>query len=263
MRDGLTVARAQLAKALVREAGELAQRLRVSGLSVHRKSDRDYCSNADIEVEQWLVERLTHAFPQDAVFAEESSKSISDDGTWVIDPIDGTTNFLCGSDLWCVSVGWLYQGVRELGVVYAPDRNELYSAMRGGGSFLGPGRIDATASLRCPRTVLVGHSERTPLEAYLGFLRSSLAAGFEHRRIGSAALGLTWTARGWASAFFEAHLNAWDSAAGLLICEEAGCALAGEMAQSTPKDGGPVLTAHPSLLQEIPAALAGLSCASA
>lgn len=248
VRDQVT-ARFELAKSMVRDAGLLAQSLRQESLAVSVKGRQDFVTNADLAVEARLVEAIGESFPGDAIHAEETQKTATMESTWIIDPIDGTTNFANCLDLWAISVAFALEGRLEFGVIYAPDRNELYAAARGEGATLNglPMKIDEASDQHS--LILLGRSNRTDHEDYLHLVDRITRSDYDYRRLGSAAVSLAFVARGLASATYEAHLNSWDCCAGLVICSEAGCRSA--FSDVSLIDGGPVLVAHPGCLDEM------------
>lgn len=205
------------------KAGQMAHAFRQTNLDIDVKGPQDFVTNADIQVEAMLVDLLKTAFPDDQVFAEENSKDTKGDGIWVIDPIDGTTNYACGSDYWAVSVAWMWRGRVELGAIYAADRNELLVARRRRGAFLNGRKLTSLEHSNLVTPLYHGYSNRTSHADYLKLLARLKNAGLSDRKLGSAALGLAHVARGDACAFYEKHLNSWDCMAGLLICAETGC----------------------------------------
>lgn len=231
--------RFEFIKQAVYQAGQLALSLRNSDLQVQSKGVMDFVTNADLQVEEKLVEMIAKAFPQDSIFAEEQAKDGAEQeaqkhGVWVIDPIDGTTNYAIGSSLWAVSIAWMLNGEVVLGAIYAADRNEVFSAWTGRGAFLNGRVLQSEAALSDdggeqesqPSDLLPvyhGWSARTDFARYIDLIKGLNEIGLHDRKIGSAALSLVHVARGDAGAFYEAHLNSWDCLAGLLICQEAGC----------------------------------------
>ena len=241
-------ARFQLAQTAVRAAGSLARSVRQSSLAVSVKGRQDFVTNADVAVEDRLVEAIRSSFPDDGILAEESHGTAEGEKTWIIDPIDGTTNFANGLDLWAISVGFALEGRIEFGVIYAPDRDELYAAMRGRGASLNGVSMRADAPSGRHGLILLGRSNRTASAGYLELVGRIAKSDYDYRRLGSAALSLALVARGLSSAYYEAHLNSWDCAAGLVICCEAGCRSGFPQVDLT--DGGPVLIARPDFLEE-------------
>lgn len=207
---------------LIRQLGTRAQELRDAGLQVDKKARQDFVSQADVFVEQEIKAWLETHRPEDGFLGEESGLRAGKQGTWVIDPIDGTTNYILGMDYWCISLAWVSQGVLELGIIYAPDRNEFFFARRGEGAFLNDRRL----ALRepDPETVVIGmgRSSRAPAANYARMLERVIDAGIEYRRFGAGALMLAHVAAGQVHAYYEAHMNSWDALAGILLIVEAG-----------------------------------------
>ncbi|MCY4488134.1 MAG: inositol monophosphatase [Deltaproteobacteria bacterium] len=245
-RNPLT-SRFELAQAVVREVGSLARSLRQSSLVVSEKGKQDWVTNADLAVEARLLEAIRGAFPCDAILAEETLGTAEEgERLWIIDPIDGTTNFAEGLDLWAISVGFAMKGRIEFGVIYAPDRDEFYVAARGEGASLNGVPMKVGDAAEHHSLILLGRSNRTDHAAYLDLVDRIARSDHDYRRLGSAALSLALVARGLAGAYYEAHLNSWDFAAGLVICDEAGCRSA--FAEVDLARGGPVLVARPGFL---------------
>ena len=246
VRDPLT-SRFDLARTIVGEAGSLAQSLRQSSLVVSAKGKQDWVTNADLAVEARLVAAIRRAFPDDAILAEETQGTAEEgECLWIIDPIDGTTNFAEGLDLWAISVGFAMKGRIEFGVIYAPDRDEMYVAARGKGATLNGVPMKAGDASARHNLILLGRSNRTDHAAYLNLVDRIVRSDHDYRRLGSAALSLALVARGVAGGYYEAHLNSWDCAAGLVICDEAGCRSG--LSDIDLIRGGPVLVAHPGFL---------------
>ncbi len=237
-----------LAQAMAGEAGSLALTLRQSTLAISGKGRQDWVTNADLAVEARLVEAIREAFPEDGVLAEETHGSAEGEKLWIIDPIDGTTNFAEGLDQWAISVGFAMEGRLEFGVIYAPDRDEMYAAARGQGATLNGVPMKAGAASDWHHLFLLGRSNRTDHAAYLSLVDRIVRSEHDYRRLGSAALSLALVARGSAGAYYEAHLQSWDCAAGLVIGHEAGCRSAFPDVDLI--RGGPVLLAHPGFLDD-------------
>jgi myo-inositol-1(or 4)-monophosphatase len=225
-------ARFAAAQVLAREAGALAIALRggpAAAFGIETKSVLDFATEADRAVERLVIERLGKRFGDD-VLGEEygSQKSVaSDSGTigerlWVVDPIDGTFNFIHGLNVWCVSLAFLVGGEIELGIVYNPASNEMFAARRGRGAFLNGERIGVSATRHAAPLIEIGCSNRRPVAAYLGLVGRVFAAGCEFRRLGSGALGLASVATGRTDGYLELHINSWDVLAGIVLVREAG-----------------------------------------
>jgi myo-inositol-1(or 4)-monophosphatase len=210
-----------------RSAGNLILRHmgKLDSLSVFEKSRQDYASEVDAQAEAEIIRELRRAFPDYAVLGEESGAMGSGRFTFVIDPLDGTSNFLRGLPHFCVSIALCEGGEPVHGVIFDPLRNELFTASRGAGAVLNDKKIrvadrkDLTGAL-----LITGFPprERARLAPQLDCLRGLLAEAEDVRRTGSAALDLAYVACGRADAYFEAGVKPWDIAAGMLLVREAG-----------------------------------------
>jgi myo-inositol-1(or 4)-monophosphatase len=208
-------------------AGKIINRasLDLDLLNVRSKRENDFVSEVDQTAEQAIIETLLSAYPKHAVLAEESGAAGDSEYQWVIDPLDGTTNFLHGFPQYAVSIALLYKGQLTHGVVYDPARNELFTASRGRGAYLNDRRIRVSKRDKL-KSALIGTGfpfrDFTHLDAYVGMFRDLVQHTAGLRRPGSAALDLAWVAAGRTDGFFEIGLNAWDIAAGCLLILEAG-----------------------------------------
>lgn len=207
---------------LIRQLGTKAQELRDAGLQIESKGRQDFVSEADVFVEAELKKWLGEQFPQDGFLGEESGLVGGDAGVWVLDPVDGTTNFILGMDYWCISLAYVKANNIELGIIYAPDRQEFFFARRGAGAFLNGQRL--TLQEPAPDAVVIGmgRSSRAPVTRYTQAIESLLNDGMEYRRFGAGALMLAQVATGQIHAYYEEHINSWDVLAGLLLITEAG-----------------------------------------
>jgi myo-inositol-1(or 4)-monophosphatase len=248
------VERAQCAEATIRQAGKLAAdfyRSR-SELSIERKGIQDLVSEADRAAEELIVAELTRQFPEDGFLGEERGLRREGKRIWVVDPIDGTDNFLRGIPLWCVSIGFVVDRQSVIGLIYNPVTDEMFSATKGGGAFLNgePIRVSATTEIERAR-VCVGFSYRRPVAPHVRVLKALLDAHCEYSRLGSGALGLAYTAAGSFEAYWEYHINAWDVAAGLVIVAEAGGVTNDFLAGDAMKTGREILSSTPALAPQI------------
>jgi myo-inositol-1(or 4)-monophosphatase len=213
-----------------------------------------------------MVERefraiIAEAFPGDAVMGEEQGGGTSE-RLWIIDPIDGTSNFARGDRQWCVSIGFVLNGRPELGLIHAPALGEMWLARRGGGATLNgqPIRAALTSDLR-RSTVECGWSTRRPLEDYLGIVMRLYGAGSSVKRSASGALGVAHVANGRTDGYVETHINSWDVAAGLVIAAEAGCRTNAFCSGNWVTEGNPILVAAPGVAEAI-SAIAGMALAA-
>lgn len=242
--------RLDLACSLAREAGALAREMRrQQGAGfVAEKGPQDFVTAADQAVETLLRERLLAAFPEDGFLGEEGGRHMNGPYNWVVDPIDGTTNYLRGLPEWGISIGCIHGSELVLGVIYLPDLDRMASGLSGAGAFLDGQRVDLTTQAETgSRLGILGHSDRVSLQSHLDSIEGLLGDGFDYRRQGSACFGLLAVMAGWADFYFEAHLNPWDAMAGLLLVQEAGGTVSyGDMPSFLDR-GHPVLAAHPRL----------------
>ena len=214
-----------LAVDLARKAGDLALSMH-SGLQGHdtKSTPTDVVTEADRACEALLVDGILSARPDDGILGEEGASSPGTSGVrWVVDPIDGTVNYLYGLPQWCVSIGVEVDGVTEVGVVFDPPKDELWVAVRGRGALLDDRPLRCTAVTELSQTmVATGFSydvRRRSVQAEQ--LSTVLPLVRDVRRLGSGALDLCSVAAGRIDAYYEQGLNPWDMSAGLLIAAEA------------------------------------------
>jgi len=214
-----------------RNAGDIITRYvdRIDTLKIGTKQHNDFVSEVDQLAEQEIINSLKKAYPDHAILAEESGShnDTEDDArpTWIIDPLDGTTNFLHGFPQFAVSIAMKQDNQLQVGVVYDPMRQELFTAIKGGGARLNDRRIRMN-----PNTKLEGSLIGTGfpyyrydyLDQYMDTLKEVITKTAGVRRPGSAALDLAHTAAGRFDGFWEFNLQAWDNAAGALMVQEAG-----------------------------------------
>jgi myo-inositol-1(or 4)-monophosphatase len=210
-----------------RRAGAIINRATndLDRLTVHTKRENDFVSEVDRQAEQVIIETILAAYPKHAILAEESGAVGESEYQWIIDPLDGTTNFLHGFPQYSVSIALAHKGQLNQAVVYDPARNELFTASRGGGAFLDERRIRVSRREKLSDALIgTGFPFRdfTHLDAYTAMFRDLVQKTSGLRRPGSAALDLAWVAAGRTDGFFEIGLNAWDIAAGCLLILEAG-----------------------------------------
>lgn len=216
--------RFELMISVARAAGDIAHSyfVRRSELLVEEKGVQDLVSVADREVEAFIRTQLAAKFPEDTFLGEEGGGDASA-SMWVVDPIDGTTNFLRGLPHYGVSIAYVKDGVTELGCVFAPELSELYSARRGGGAQLNEQPLHVSKTSQFSSALVgLGYSKKTPPDIYVEMISELLARDALYRLLGSGALMICQVAAGRVDAFFEAKLSAWDALAGLLIVREAG-----------------------------------------
>lgn len=210
-----------------RNAGRILLRNfeRVDQLNVSAKSPNDFVSEVDQSAEQAIIRELRSKYPDHAILAEESGAHPGNEYRWIIDPLDGTTNYLHGFPQFSVSIALMYRNRLEHAVVYDPLREEMFTASRGEGALLNDRKIRVSA-----RTSLEGallgtgfpYREQAHLDTYLGMFKALIADTAGIRRPGSAALDFAYVAAGRLDGFWELGLSPWDIAAGALLVQEAG-----------------------------------------
>jgi len=214
------------ARAIATEAGTMALTYfhRWAELTIEIKGHQDFVSEADRNVELAVRAKLAAAFPEDAIVGEEGAPTVGTSGyTWVIDPIDGTTNFINGIPQWCVIIACVYQGQVVIGVVHDPVHDALHHAVLGGGAWCNdrPIRCSAKTSLH-EGSLGIGFSGRTSAEGIKRLIGLCCDAGTVFWRNGSGGLSLAYVASGRILGYAEEHMNAWDFMAGYLLVSEAG-----------------------------------------
>jgi len=256
--------RFDFACAIIKDAGALALEYfdRFETLKVKSKGVQDMASEADIETEKLIEQAVAATFSGDAFLGEEGADSFEvqpGKGTWIIDPIDGTQPFVNGIASWCVAIAFVEGGRIQIGVVFDPNRDELFAAKLGGGATMNGRAISpSTATSLVDGLVSVGYSNRvTPEDTLEPLTRLMHAQGMYHRS-GSGALSLAYVAAGRLIGYFEPHMNSWDFAASALIVEEAG----GTINDCLPDEqamikGGLVLAAAPGVYDELTRVLLG------
>lgn len=241
-----------------REAGKiqiLAFRDR-SQLQISNKAAGDYVTQVDKECEQVIVETLKTAYPSHAFLGEESGESGKEGAefTWVIDPLDGTTNFIHGIPQFAVSIALLKDGLPLHAVVYHPIANELFTATKGKGAFLDSRRIRVSGCLTMQDALLATgfpFREGDDYDAYLKTMKAMMEKTCGLRRIGSAALDLCWTACGRFDGYWEKGIKIWDIAAGALIAREAGAFVTDFTGEGGYLKKGEIIAATPKVFPEM------------
>ncbi len=212
-----------------RKAGNIISRATrdLDLIKVETKRRNDFVTEVDRAAESAIIEELRRAYPDHAILAEESgeSKAARMEYCWIIDPLDGTTNFIHGVPQYCVSIGLKHKDVITQGVVFDPVKNELFTATRGGGAYLNDKRIRVS---KCDKlaNALIGTGfpfrDGQDLDRYMAMFKAVTQATVGVRRPGAAALDLAYVAAGRFDGFWEMGLSPWDIAAGSLLIQEAG-----------------------------------------
>lgn len=237
-----------------RNAGDLIQRssLNIEKLTVDQKSRNDYASEVDRAAEQEIIKVIRTAFPDHGILAEESGETKGNDYTWIIDPLDGTTNFLHGFPHYAVSIALKNKNKLEIGVIYDPTRDELFTAERGGGAMLNNRRIRVTKQ-NTMRGALIGtgfpFKTMENIEPYLGMFKAVCADAAGIRRAGAAALDMAYVACGRLDAYWEIGVKEWDIAAGVLLVQEAGGVATDFSFNDKYLQSGNIITGNPKMHQ--------------
>ncbi|HTW37547.1 MAG TPA: inositol monophosphatase family protein [Steroidobacteraceae bacterium] len=244
-----------------RRAGEVIVRslTRLEGIQVSAKGRNDFVSEIDRAAEREIIAVIRRSHPHHAFLAEESGTSGSGDTVWIIDPLDGTTNFLHGFPTFAVSIACQHKGRLEHAVVYDPMRQELFTASRGAGAHLDNHRIRVSRQ-RTLESALVAtgfpyRANLKYLDAYLAMLKTAMQTAAGVRRPGAASLDLAYVAAGRVDAFWEIGLSAWDTAAGTLLIQEAG-GRTGTLVGGEYRQGGNIVAGTPKVYAALIEALA-------
>ena len=245
-----------------RKAGGIINRASfdLDKLTVRSKRKNDFVSEVDHAAEEAIIGVLREAYPAHGFLAEESGEKNADaEYVWVIDPLDGTTNFLHGFPQYCVSIALLHKSKPQQAVVYDPNRNELFTATRGSGAFLNDRRIRVTRTDRLD-SALVGtgfpfRELENNLHRYVTMMKTMMRGTAGIRRAGAAALDLAWVAAGRMDAFWEIGLSPWDMAAGALLVREAGGLVSDFDGEDKYLDKGEIVAANAKVFSAMLAAL--------
>ncbi|WP_133598043.1 inositol monophosphatase family protein [Tepidicella xavieri] len=214
-----------------RAAGTLINRasLDIESVRVSAKQTNDFVTEVDHAAEQAIIETLLGAYPDHGIWAEESGrregKGRDRHHVWIIDPLDGTTNFIHGFPVYCVSIALMVEGRIEQAVVYDPTRNDLFCATRGRGAYLNDRRIRVAKRTQLRDCLISTGFPFRPgdhFQTFMQMLQDIMPRVAGVRRPGAAALDLAYVAAGFADGFFETGLSPWDVAAGALLVTEAG-----------------------------------------
>ncbi|BEV72085.1 MULTISPECIES: inositol monophosphatase family protein [unclassified Paludibacterium] len=241
-----------------RRAGNVIQRasMNVDTIRVERKKHNDFVSEVDRAAEQTIIETILEAYPKHAILAEESgAKGVGQaEYEWIIDPIDGTTNFIHGHTQYAVSIALAHKGQIQQGVVYDPNRNDLFTASRGVGAFLNDRRIRVgkrTNLNECVISTGFPVVDQSYIDTYLGMLKDVIGRTAGVRREGAAAIDLCNVACGRVDGFWEFNLKPWDIAAGSLIIQEAGGIVTDMKGEQEWFESGDIVAASPKVLAQL------------
>jgi len=239
-----------------RRAGTIINRASIDleRLSVARKGPRDYVTEADRASEEAIVEVLRTAYPDHAVLGEEYGLQGPEQAEfqWIIDPLDGTTNFIHGLPTYAVSIALLHRGQVTQAVVYDPSRNELFTASRGGGTFLNDRRVRVSGRTRFAEALMGAYWPGSTNPGMGGGRFAAMAEGCSGvRRMGATVLDLAYVASGRLDGFCGVNLKPWDLAAGSLLVLEAGGLIADFDGEQGWMDSGNVLAGSPKIFTQM------------
>jgi len=239
-----------------RRAGNIINRAaqNLDILTVTQKTANEFVSEVDREAEQAIIKILVGAYPNHSILAEESGAAGVSEYQWIIDPLDGTTNFLHGFPQYGVSIGLMHKGVLTQGVVYDPTRNDLFTASRGCGAYLNDRRIRVSKRRQLDQS-LIGTGfpfrEFTLADDYLRIFRDMIRNTAGVRRAGSAALDLSYVAAGRLDGFWEFGLKPWDMAAGVLLITEAGGLVSDLAGDDNYMESGNLVCGNPKIFTQL------------
>ena len=243
-----------------RDAAEIIQfgARNLDRLSIDSKGPGDFVTEIDRRAEETIVDTLLGAYPNHGIIAEEGSGDTrgnsQSDHIWIIDPLDGTTNFLHGLPTYCVSIALQVDGKLTQAVIYDPNRNDLFTSSRGAGAFMNNRRIRVSKTLKL-RDALIGTGfpfrDGAAFDEYVIQFKKLMPKTAGLRRPGSAALDLAYVAAGFYDGFWEMKLSPWDMAAGALLIMEAGGLVTGIDGEDSYMDSGAIVAATPKIFPEL------------
>ena len=227
---------------------------RLETIDVEQKGLNDYVSLVDKQAEQAIIETIRHAYPDHAIMAEESGVSGESEYEWIIDPLDGTTNYLHGYPVFSISIALRHKGVLEQAVVFDPTRDELFTASRGKGAHLNSRRIRVSQTPNFSRA-LIGtgfpYKDMQYMQPWLKSFQMLAPHVSGIRRAGSAAIDLAQVACGRFDGFWEYGLQPWDMAAGVLLIKEAGGIVSDTNGKHDYLQSGHIIAANPKLFKKL------------
>lgn len=251
----MTSERLEFTKDLALKAGELGLTYfrRLDELTISAKGHQDLVSEADRDVETLVRDEIAKAYPDDGILGEEHGRVHGTTGyTWVIDPIDGTANFVTAIPQWCVIIACVKDGQVDLGVIHDPVAKETFWAERGKGAFVNGKPMKPSPSKSLSNGSLgVGFNGRTRAEDAVNCITDLIAQGGVFFRNASGGLMLAYAASGRLIGYVESHMNAWDCLAGMLMAEEAGGMVAPYDAEDALDNGARVVVGAPGVFDTV------------
>ena len=242
-----------------RAAGAIINRaaLDVEAVRISQKQVNDFVTEVDHASEDAIIDTLLNAYPGHGIHAEESGTTRGNpqsDHVWIIDPLDGTTNFIHGFPVYCVSIALAVKGRIEQAVIYDPTRNDLFTATRGRGAFLNERRIRVSKRTRLPECLIstgFPYRKGDDFQGYLRMMADVMQRTAGLRRPGAAALDLAYVAAGHTDGFFETGLKPWDLAAGSLLITEAGGLIGNFSGEAGFLEQGECLAGNPRVFAQL------------
>ena len=242
-----------------RTAGSIINRaaLDIESVRISQKKANDFVTEVDHAAERIIIDTLLSAYPGHGIWAEESGRTMGakdSDYVWIIDPLDGTTNFIHGLPVYCVSIALAVKGKVEHAVVYDPTRNDLFTASKGRGAFLNERRIRVSKRNQLKESLISTGFPFRPgddFNRYLAMMGEVMQRTAGLRRPGAAALDLAYVAAGFTDGFFETGLKPWDVAAGSLLITEAGGLIGNFVGEADFMDQGECLAGNPRVFAQL------------
>ncbi|HMT02122.1 MAG TPA: inositol monophosphatase family protein [Burkholderiales bacterium] len=239
-------------------AGNLIQHesRNISSIKIEKKGHNNYVTELDKKAEKTIISIIKKAFPNHNILAEESGEEKNDsEYTWIIDPIDGTTNFMHNNPQYCVSIALKHLNKITHAVVFDPNRNDLYKAEIGKGAYLNDQRIRVTNTSNIQDSLIATGFptyDMSQIDKYLLIFKDMLLNTTGQRRFGSAALDLAYVAAGYLDGFWEFNLKPWDIAAGFLLVKEAGGMVTDfQEKQDFWQNGGNIIAANSKIIKQM------------
>lgn len=241
----------KFAVSVAEDAGVLASSYfrKRDGLVVDQKGAQDWVSEADREVEIFIRKKISDAFPDDGIIGEEHDAKVGSSGfDWVIDPIDGTTNFVTGIPAWTIVLAVVSDGQTQIGVIHDPNIGETFVAQKERGATMNGQAISVASDVELDSgTVAVGYSNRVDAANVVPVISALVDRGTLYHRNASGALSLAYVAAGRLLGYVEEHMNAWDCLAGQLMIAEAGGLIEDQDANDMIREGGRVIVGTPQV----------------